>query len=503
MTRLYYKLFACFSLLLIVANSTVAQKFNWAKRIGYPAIHNGANGATSLDKYENVYVAGFSYGMNTYEVNGSKIQLPSAEDGFFVIKYDSSGKALWLRDIADRVYDINNGSGAEITSSAIDNGGNLWITGFYHYGIIFKGITRKDTFYNESAYQDFFIAKYNAVGELLWAKNGGAKGTHERGAQLALDASGNCYVIGRYERQMDFGDGLNLRSQFSSAGATFLAKYAANGKLLWVRRAEGTSYSYTPKLVLNTQGDPYIAGTHHSTASFGGSNQQADTTIKSDKLYNNFLVKFSKTGNFEWVKTIGSGEHNEFASIKGITADYKGDVYLAGYHTAATTFKRIGSPDTVLPQQTHFLGKYTSEGKLIWVTGFEAHQSFGSQLAVDKANGLYIFGTYSDNIIFNKSKATQVTLTSNGFSPIVIAYYEHKGEFKWASKIISNRQLYSADIAIGSNGKVYITGHSVGKEGVDFGNITLPGDNTREENDLTYFISSFTNSQYTGNVNMV
>jgi hypothetical protein len=69
---------------------------------------------------------------------------------------------------------------------------------------------------------------------LLWAK--GANGSEAGGSGIQADAQGNVYVSGDFSGIGNFGD-TNLTS--FGAGDVFLAKYAANGDLLWVRQASG------------------------------------------------------------------------------------------------------------------------------------------------------------------------------------------------------------------------------------------------------------------------
>ncbi|MDO1451232.1 gliding motility-associated C-terminal domain-containing protein [Rhodocytophaga aerolata] len=494
-TIFFILLFVYFPFILI------AQEFGWAKRIGYPAVYSGYNGTTTVDKDENIYVAGYSYGNNTFEINNSKVAVKYTEDGFFFIKYDSTGKVIWLRDIADHIDDFNGGSGAQLLSSTIDNSGNLWITGYYRYGIVFKGIARRDTFYTEAAIEEFFIAKYDSQGELLWAKSAGGRG-YQRGVQLAVDEHGNCYVAGHYQSQMKFSDSFTLPPPTHLNACMFLAKYNSDGTLLWAKRVEGIEYYHFLELAIDTQGNPYVSSTYSGRMIYGGMDGEKETTLSINMSYNTFLAKFNKSGNVEWVKTIGSGkDYTESSGINGLEADYEGNIYVAGYHGAAVSFQRVGVADTTLAANTHFIGKYSSEGQLHWVTGFVTDGNFQTELALNHANKVYIIAVFKDKLIFNKNRVNQLTLTANGFLQIAIAGFENDGKFIGVHKVVSNGHLFAQSIAVGNTGKIYFTGQISGKEGVEFGNISLPSDTARGENDLTNFICSLKRVEYTGSYN--
>jgi len=76
-----------------------------------------------------------------------------------------------------------------------------------------------------------FVAKYNAEGLLLWAKqaggHAGANGLGDLGLGIGLDASGNSYVTGYFEAAAIFGTGEAGETTLISAGASdiFVARY--------------------------------------------------------------------------------------------------------------------------------------------------------------------------------------------------------------------------------------------------------------------------------------
>jgi len=91
---------------------------------------------------------------------------------------------------------------------ALDNSGNVYVTG---------------TSDGEKA-GDYATIKYDTNGNQLWvARYDGPRGLSEWAQDIAVDASGNVYVIGFSERsrtQLDFAT----------------VKYDTNGNQMWVRR---------------------------------------------------------------------------------------------------------------------------------------------------------------------------------------------------------------------------------------------------------------------------
>ena len=72
----------------------------------------------------------------------------------------------------------------------------------------------------------------------LWAKSAGGN-DYDYGYSVATDASGNCFVCGRfYSSSITFGSyTLNNAGDYD----IFLVKYAPDGNVIWAKSAGGTS----------------------------------------------------------------------------------------------------------------------------------------------------------------------------------------------------------------------------------------------------------------------
>ncbi len=98
-------------------------------------------------------------------------------------------------------------SGVNSQSIATDAAGNTYVLGNLHYG---KAVFGRDSI--TSPDHDFvFIAKYNAAGALVWAKEAGLSISGGRfydyilGIDLALDTDGNIYVTGIFSSTITIG----------------------------------------------------------------------------------------------------------------------------------------------------------------------------------------------------------------------------------------------------------------------------------------------------------
>lgn len=80
-----------------------------------------------------------------------------------------------------------------------------------------------------------FLAIAAHAQDLIWAKQAGGVDL-DLGSNIAVDADGNCYVVGVFEGLATFGSGDN-ETRLTSTGLSsiFIAKYSAEASLLWAK----------------------------------------------------------------------------------------------------------------------------------------------------------------------------------------------------------------------------------------------------------------------------
>ncbi|NBV14781.1 MAG: hypothetical protein EBS07_12065, partial [Sphingobacteriia bacterium] len=121
-------------------------------------IFNGLNVAPS----GNIFLLGFLQGLTgSFALFPPNLQLgfPNVAGDILLAKYDSSGNAIWVQNIGGNLADL----GTSITSDSLDN---LFITGYMQSSPISFGGT---TFFVNNTGVDGFFAKYDSLGNALWA----------------------------------------------------------------------------------------------------------------------------------------------------------------------------------------------------------------------------------------------------------------------------------------------------------------------------------------------
>jgi len=175
----------------------------------------------AVDSSGNFYVTGTSYD------NGSGPTPPN----LILLKFNSSGSAIWSAYISDATT-------ADGKAVIVDTSGNVYVTGItYQTGVGY----------------DVLLAKFNSSGVFQWAKSVGGT-TSESGTSLALDSSGNIYVLGYAP---------------NSPYIMLLLKYNSSGSIVWQRSISGAgalSGMWGNGVLIDSAGDMCISGVCGSTS---------------------------------------------------------------------------------------------------------------------------------------------------------------------------------------------------------------------------------------------
>jgi hypothetical protein len=154
----------------------------WAQRFG--GIWTDEGMGLCVDNTGNVCIAGYFDSPSL--VIGSTTLSCNGFEGSFLAKFDTNGNLLWATKPtgsgADKSYDIKN-----------DATGNLFLAGQFGSASLNFGSFSVSKTGNQNAY----VAKYDPNGNALWAKNTVGTAT-EYFMDLSVDPSGDAYVLGYF-----------------------------------------------------------------------------------------------------------------------------------------------------------------------------------------------------------------------------------------------------------------------------------------------------------------
>ena len=310
-----------------------------------------------VDRAGNVFVTGHTLG-----------SLGGANQGdwdFFVARFTPEGKRVFLKQYGTRHWD-------KVTGLGLDKQGNLYVGGFT-YGA-FPG-------QRNAGDRDYFVAKLDANGSLLWARQGGSWGG-EVSLGLAVAPDGAIYQVGTT-------DG-TLPGQKAYGGEDFfLVKWDTRGNQVFARQY-GTERDDRGQSVAADASGVYVGGTTKGSFQGGGLGTRA------------FLMKLDAKGNRLWVQEFGVGVVEGQNSISGsayVAIGHGGNVYLADSATGDLPgFIGAGGADV-------FVLEYTPKGELksVLQSGTDG-DNLTYALAVGPKGEVYVAGTTGSAAFLMKAK---------------------------------------------------------------------------------------------------
>jgi hypothetical protein len=164
----------------------------WAKQIGGSNYFSQDGIAVASEPNGTMYVTGFF--QTDAQFDTAKF-LNHGTYGLFLAKYEPSGKLVWAKSTSK--------DGSMITGRAVtaDKKGNIFVTGTYTATAVFDTITAASKNLGNA---DVFLAKYNPAGRIIWLRTTTSFGTKQPYA-VEVDAEGSPYIGGMFRDSATFG----------------------------------------------------------------------------------------------------------------------------------------------------------------------------------------------------------------------------------------------------------------------------------------------------------
>jgi hypothetical protein len=299
---------------------------------------------------------------------------------------------------------------------------------------------------------DLFIAKFDGNGNVIWAKRDG--GPYDDWAfSVNADASGNLFVTGIFSSPtISFGS--TILTNADPSGHTndiFIAKYNSNGNALWAKRAGGIDDDQCNSVSTDANGNAFITGCFRSlTITFGATTL---TNWANSNNYNLFIAKYDASGNEIWAKSAITAFNGE-SEGKSVSTDASGNIFLTGKFFSPTI---IFDADTLITigNVDAFIVKYDTNGNVIWAkSGGGISYDEGLSISVGSGGNVFVVGSYiSDTIAFD---STILTKPVGIYDPLFLLKYDTNGNLLCASALAAQGDFYS--VAADLFGNAYAVG---------------------------------------------
>jgi len=205
----------------------------------------------NVDPSGNVYIAGTFEGMAEFDKHF--ITSLDTKD-VFLAKYNPDGIIEWLRSGGSAVGDD------QLNAIAVDSAGDIVIAGSFSGTAFFN---KKELVSKGS--DDIFVVKYDKDGNVIWAAQSGGKG-NEHSRSLEVAKNGNIYVAGEFNYSFTFNQS-NIRN--TGDWDVFVLEFSSDGKMMGGTQAGGLGYDKANGIAVDDSGNIYLLGYFIQQISFG------------------------------------------------------------------------------------------------------------------------------------------------------------------------------------------------------------------------------------------
>lgn len=354
------------------------------------------------------------------------------------------------------------------TSIACDASGNSYVTGYFRSASIAFGSTILTNTSIDSA--DIFVTKYDASGNVIWAKNfGGTNDDYATG--IAIDRIGHSYIVGGFQSaSMTMGSTVLINTSAQQT-AFYVAGLDTSGNVLWAKSAVATGIANSAigaGAAVDSVGNIYVHGDFLGTSITFGSTTLMSTDSNSTDI---FIIKYDSSGNTLWAKKVG-GTNYDWAHC--IAVESNGKFHLAGEFWSASvifgsttlTNANWGTPDI-------FVAKFDSSGNALWAKAVGgSFDDVANGIDLDSSGNSYLTGYFEETSMAFDT----ITITGSGNSEIFVAKYNSQGNALWAKSIGGNMIDAGTSITSDINGNSYVTG-IFQSDSISFGSTTFINSN--------------------------
>lgn len=367
----------------------------WVKQV--KGLSNGVYGCggsrIDVDRNRNLFITGYFRDSFDFDPGPAAYKLYSY-GGYhaFILKLDSSGNFVWVKDIGTQVSAV----GLQALAARQDRNGYLYFAAL----VTGNGTTPVDVDPGPATYNvipnigDILLEKLDSNGNFIWAKlitGDNAKQTWS----LAFDSSSNVLISGNLWGSADFDPGPGVYTltatpttpPLTSGSDFFVAKYDSAGSFVWAKSIGGGADDPGLGGTVDRFGNVFVTGSFGGTVDFDPGPGVYNLTAASTRSI--FTLKLRNNGDFAWARMIGASVG--LFEGRAIATDDTGNVY--------TTAIAPGGCDVDPGPAVHIVSggcivqKLDSAGNFVWGASWEAQAP--GWIGLDNKDSIYITGIFS------------------------------------------------------------------------------------------------------------
>ena len=314
-----------------------------------------------------VYLTGYMQGRLDVDPGDDERLLQSA--GFkdiFIAGYTPDGQILEAHSYGGPSDDRGQGIFCDAN--------HVYLTGLFRDEMTLS----QDRRLSSNGLEDIFLFKHTRADSLLWAKSWGSTSLDE-GRKITLEGD-DIILLGGFSGGVELSDRITITSNNSSYDA-FLGRFTEDGEAVWAKAFGGPQADGAQDLTRDPGGNLYVSGHFNGRADF---DQGSGNQIRVSKgVRDSYLVSFSNTGRFRWVRQMGES----LARTDHVEAGSGGTLFLATSFTGNITPEGSDRRFSSRGEEDILLSAYNASG--IYQTSFLVGSSgadHGTALAAGPMN---------------------------------------------------------------------------------------------------------------------
>ena len=468
---------------------------------GIGGVYDDQANSIAVDNNGNIFITGsfqgtvdFNPGAGTYNLTSLNNSQNQPTKAGFLCKFDSNNNFIWAKKtdtwssspfLGTFINTTGSNGSCEPKSLAIDNLGNLCITGNYSGNVAFNAPQTTSGLISGGG---SFVWKLDNNGNFIfvkeWVVGLSSAGTASSisANSICTDNSNNIWVTGVFNGTIDIYPGtltVYLSSYNGAVGGAFIIKLTSSGDLTTFRPTIGGAIGES--IAVDLSGNILVTGSFVGTVDFDP--VPPNTLPSTFNLTANggsgsadiFVLKLASNGALVKAISIG-GANND--SGKSIAVDLSGNVYTTGYFAYPTSgslttidFDPGTSVYWLAPAGTRpvYVNKFDSNLNFMWAKQAAGNgvAFAGLSLALDNLGNVYTTGFHSGTGDFDPGvniSNLNTVLPPAGSAPasyqdIFIWKLDNSGNFVWAYSYGGNGEDTGLDICTDSQGNLYSVGY--------------------------------------------
>lgn len=248
----------------------------------------------------------------------------------FIVRYNPNNTVSWATKITS-----SSPAGVSISSVTTSSNGQIYVCGTYSYICNFYSASNLNTTAAtlpgsanpQPLLKRGFVAKYSALGTLMWVRRG--LGDSEVMTEVAVSADGSQLVVsGRIANQVSVG------STIIKPGSYVMWLNPTDGSAIRAfNYANDANYQVVNKtgLCIDNANNVIVAGRLTSGSTYSVQGASGSINVSSTETKPTIYAKYSSSGALLWARATGASLSTPYSTPSSLIVDESNNIYLGGW----------------------------------------------------------------------------------------------------------------------------------------------------------------------------